>query len=521
MPVRDLRLSDLPAEQHVLVAPARREVHEPLVEVLYLDAEVVELLHGVCDAGQLALDLLGGLAHLARRKIAAVAGDPCHELRLLRLRGKKRAAVSDHAFGERTHLCQRVVRLRRCEEPFHRAAMIDGAVGVGQRLREDRPVQREMPAVRTATPALGVFLWSRLAIWLAAIFAFLWFEPNRHPNAARWDSPLIHDLGYATDVWARWDSVFFVRIAERGYDDASAAFGPLYPALVWALGHVLLGHYVLAGVVVSIAAAVGAFVLFYRVAEEHLGADGAQRAVLYLAVFPMALFLQAVYSESLFLLLVLGAFVLAERGRFEAAGLATGLAILTRVTGVALVPALALLAWRSRNRPRAFAGLALAAPVAAVYPLVLWRQVGDPWAFAHAQDRWHRHLSPAGPLGGIWDALTNWIPSGAGRQHAIAVNAEALAFLVLFVGLAVIVWRRFGAAYGLFAAVSLAIPLSFPSQRWPLLSLPRFGLVIFPFFLALAALAAGRPRVHTAIVACSALLLGVAVVQWALWQWVA
>jgi hypothetical protein len=54
-----------------------------------------------------------------------------------------------------------------------------------------------------------------------------------------------------------------------------------------------------------------------------------------------------------------------------------------------------------------------------------------------------------------------------------------------------------------------------------LLSLPRFGLVIFPFFLALAAVTAGKPRLHTAVVACSALVLGIAVVQWALWQWVA
>jgi hypothetical protein len=69
--------------------------------------------------------------------------------------------------------------------------------------------------------------------------------------------------------------------------------------------------------------------------------------------------------------------------------------------------------------------------------------------------------------------------------------------------------------------VSLAIPLSYPSSRWPLLSMPRFGLVIFPLFLALAALTAGRPRLHTAAVATSALLLGVTVVQWALWQWVA
>jgi Mannosyltransferase (PIG-V) len=368
--------------------------------------------------------------------------------------------------------------------------------------------------------ALDVYLWSRAAIWSAAIFAFYWFEPNRHPQADRWDSPLIHDLGSFTDVWARWDSVFFVRIAEHGYDHASAAFYPLYPGLVAALGRVFGGHYVLAGVVVSLAAALGAFLLLYRLALPQLGPVGAQHAVVYLAVFPMALFLQAVYSESLYLLLVLAAFLAAERGTFAAAGFLSGLAILTRVTGVALLPALAFLAWQQRNRLRAFAGLALAVPVAAIYPLLLWQQVDDPWAFWGAQDLWHRDVSSAGPFGGIWEALTKWTPSGAGPQHAIAVNVEGLIALVLFLVLTVVAWRRFGTAYGLFAAVSLAIPLSYPSSRWPLLSLPRFGLVIFPFFLALAALAAERPRVHTAIVAVSALFLGVAVVQWALWQWV-
>src|SRR3954463_4548872 len=252
---------------------------------------------------------------------------------------------------------------------------------------------------------LGIYVWSRALIWLGAVFAFYWFEPNRNPRAGRWDSPLIHDLGSFTDVWARWDSVFFVRIAEHGYDNASAAFYPLYPGLVAALGRVFFGHYVLAGVVISLAASLGAFALLYRLAEEHLGRDGAWRTVLYLAVFPMALFLQAVYSESLYLLLVLAAFALAERDRFAGAGVAAGLAILTRVAGLALLPALVLLAWRHRDRRRALGGVALALPVAAVYPLLLWQQVGDPWAFWNAQDEWHRHLSRAGPLGGIWAAL--------------------------------------------------------------------------------------------------------------------
>ncbi len=394
-------------------------------------------------------------------------------------------------------------------------------MGVGQRLRQDPAARRDPRIEFVGSPALGIYLWSRAAIWLAAIFAFYWFEPNRHPRASTWDSPLIHELGAFTDIWARWDSVFFVRIAEHGYDEASAAFAPLYPGLVAALGRVLFGHYVLAGIAVSLATGLAAFLLLYRLAEERLGADGARRTVLYLAVFPMALFLQAVYSESLYLLAVVAAFLVAERGRFAAAGILTGLAILTRVSGVALLPALAIFAWRHRDRGRALAGLLLAVPIAAVYPLVLWQQVGDPWAFWNAQDRWHRSLSPAGPLGGIWEAFTHWTPSGVGPQHAIAVNLEGVVALVLFIVLSVVAWRRFGAPYGLFAALSLAIPLSYPSERWPLLSLPRFGLVIFPLFLALAAIVAGRPRAHTALVACSALLLGVAVVQWALWQWVA
>ena len=415
-------------------------------------------------------------------------------------------------------------------------------MSAGQRVREPQAARHELLPPRASNPAPEIFLWTRAAIWAAALFALFVFVPNRHPRAARWDDPsLTHDLGAFTDVWARWDSVWFLRIAEHGYDAASgaaSAFYPLYPATVAGLGRVLFGHYVLAGILISLAAALAAFLLLYRLAEERLGAEGARRTVLYLAVFPFALFLQAVYSESLYLFLTLAAFALAERRQFLAAGGVTGLALLTRPTGVALLPALALLAWRERDRLRALGSLAVAPVLFAAYPLYLWQAEGDPWAFLRAQRIWSRHLSPAGPLGGIWDGLrAGWagveqLASGSHTHvywtavqntdpiRAATINLENLAFLILFLALTVLVWRRFGAPYGLFAAVSLAIPLSVPSERWPLLSIPRFGLTIFPFFLALATIG-GRPRAHTAILTVSSLLLGVAVVQWALWQWVA
>lgn len=389
-------------------------------------------------------------------------------------------------------------------------------------------------------PALELFAWSRLGIWAAVLFAWFVFEPNRHSDASRWDSTRLHELGYVGDIWARWDSDWFLRIAEHGYSTPSStpAFYPLYPALTGLLGRALLGHYLLAGLLISLAACAVAFALLHRLASDRLGESGALRAVLYLAVFPMSLFLQAVYSESLYLALALGAFLLAERGRFLGAGAITGLALLTRAAGFALLPALAIMAWRSPDRRGALLRLAVAPLLFLLYPLALWLQIGKPLAFLGAQELvWQRHLSWAGPFGGLWDGLragvagVRQLASGS-HTHAYwtavtdtdpmrvaALNLQQLAFALLALGLGIYAWRRLGAPYGVFSLASLAIPLSVPAESWPLLSMPRFTLTIFPIFLALAALGS-RPRLHTAIVSVSAVGLGVAVTQWALWQWV-
>ena len=358
---------------------------------------------------------------------------------------------------------------------------------------------------------LDLFFWSRADIWVAALLAYAWFEPKPPPLQARWDDPALHELGWGTDVWARWDSAWYLRIAEHGYGarPGSAAFYPLYPTLVAGLGRVFAGHYVLAGIVVSLAACLAAFVLLHRLALPRLGPAGARRAILYLAIFPTTIFLQAVYAESLFLALAVAVFLLAERGRFWSAAAAAGLACLTRPTGVALLPALALYAWRGRALP----SLLLTPALFALYPLFLWWRIGDPWAFASSQDLWHRHASALG----LWDGVRAVFT--AGRLHDRAVDLEALVVLVLFAALAAVAWRRLGAAYGLFAAGALALPVAVPSSRFPLLSMPRFVLVAFPCFLALGLLGA-RERTLTAVVVACAAFLGVVIVQWVQWQWV-
>jgi hypothetical protein len=357
---------------------------------------------------------------------------------------------------------------------------------------------------------LAIFAWSRLAIWALAAGTVLLFEDDANPSRDRWDTPRLHEVGDWFDVLARWDSDWYLRIAESGYrwPSSTPAFFPLYPALVAVLGRLLGDHFLLAGVLVSLAAAAVAFVLLYDLVRLRLGPGDARRAVLYLAVFPTSLFLGAVYGEALFLALAIGTFVLAERGRLGWASVVAGLAIVTRAQGLALLPALAVFAWRAERRGRALATLSIPIALFLVYPIVLEAWIGHGLAFLDAQRVWDRSLAPLGPLGGLVQAV------GEGD-----VLGPLLA--VALVGLAVLAWRALGAAYGVYALAALALPMAFPSERLGgLYSFPRLALAAFPCLAALAMLGRDR-RVNIVVVAVLSAWLAVDVVRWALWYWVA
>jgi hypothetical protein len=349
-----------------------------------------------------------------------------------------------------------------------------------------------------------VFVATRLAIWGAAALAFAWFPR--------------HGGGPGVELWVRSDSSWYLGIAHHGYGadpQHAPAFFPLYPVLVAGLGRVL-GDYPLAGLLISLAATAVAFELLWRLAAPRIGAGGATRAVLYLALFPMAVFLGAVYTESLFLALAVAAFLLAERDHWVWASVAAGAAMLTRSVGIAILAGLLVLAWPEARR---LGWLLLAPLMFASFPLALHFQTHDALAFVHAQDDWDRVFSPAGPFGGLWDGIAAlWgTTDNFSHRYYLAVNIENLLYLAPFLALLPLVWRRVGKAYAVYAALALAIPMSFPASNgdFPLFSMPRFTILAFPCFIALA-LVGERSWAHTTIVAASALLLGVAIVQWTL-----
>jgi hypothetical protein len=398
--------------------------------------------------------------------------------------------------------------------------------------------RRRLPvALRSAGFA---FVASRLLVFAVALAAVAAFGVDAR-NEGSFDSfGLTHPfLDSLLSPLARWDSVWYLGIAHSGYDGASTAFFPLYPLLVRAFAAggspaaLLVSAYF-----VSLASLLGALFLMHRLVALELGSPAVARtAVLMLAVFPGALWFGAPYSESLFLLLSVGAFYAARTGRWWVAGALAALAAATRSAGLVLVVPLGILWWQSRpRRARNLGWIALAPLGLAAYSLYLASTVGDGFAYLHLQDVWYRSF--AGPFGGVvdgavaaWDGLRQLV-SGS-RTHVyftaaggdpIAVawhNLELFGFLLLAVVGVVGVVRRLPPAYGAYVVAALALPLSFPVGPQPLMSLPRFLAVLFPLFMWSALACRERPLARRALVAVSVLGLCVFTARYATWHWVA
>jgi hypothetical protein len=424
----------------------------------------------------------------------------------------------------------------------------DMAYQASQRAIEGvRALVRPLGASEALGAAWSPFWLSRAAVACVAVFAALAFGPAQgglsKQNAAKFDEPaLTHPLGGALSPLARWDAVWYLRIAESGYagSEGRAAFFPLYPLLVRGVGELGGGSpaaLLLAAYVISLAAFLAALTLLWRLVSLELGRPLARPALLLLAVFPAALYFGAPYSESLFLLASVGAFYAARTGRFAWAGAALFAATATRSAGLLLVVPLALLWWGQRpdrRRVGQLAWLALGPLAVALYSLHLGLAEGNALAFLDVQGAWYRHF--AGPLGGVWDGIVAgfdgarqllsgsrepvYFKQAAGDPFRVAsVNVMLLAALAFALVAAAGVWRRLPPAYGAWVSAALLLPLSFPVGPQPLMSLPRFVAVLFPVFMWLAIVCEER-RITDRVVAASALGLGLFTATFASWHWV-
>jgi hypothetical protein len=327
------------------------------------------------------------------------------------------------------------------------------------------------------------------------------------------------------DIWGRWDTGWYISIVRDGYmlrgdlaqQQSNVSFFPFYPYLVrailwpvpvqWQSDGVVL----LAGVILSNLFLLGGLIFLYLLTVELTQTRNvAQRAVLYLLLFPTAFFFSAFYTDAAFLFLSVAALYAAQRRAWAWAALAAALLGITRPLGVLIIPVLAWLylsssEWRINKIRADFLWLLLTPLPFLLYLVWIGQATGDFLAPMSAQQAYFRSFA--------WPWTTMFAPVNA---NLLMTPLEQVAG-VLFLGVALIAcWQLPSTAYGLWV-IALIMP---PLFTGTMTSFLRYVVVAVPVFILLAQWGA-RPMLdrflQTLLLALQIMLM----VAWSQFYWVA
>ena len=336
--------------------------------------------------------------------------------------------------------------------------------------------------------SLRIVSLSRVA-FLAVATAAAWFLASGTMGPSQ--------VGIA-DMWDQWDARHFAQIADIGYfdpftDPHATAFFPGLPLLMRLVAVTGLTP-ILAGMIVSFVSSIVAGAYLHRFAEEDVGEGSGRRALLYLCLFPTAVFLVAPYSEALFLAGAVPAFYYARRNQWLMAAIPAAVAMGARLAGLFLLIGLFFEFVRQGDFSLKRVGRLAVVMVVGLVPLIAYCtylaiETGDPFQFVQAQrDGWFRDL-----IGPVDSFLTTWRTWNASYDTNWVLSWR-LEIIAAVVGLFFVAWalvrREWG--YAAFMGSTLAVQMS---SSW-YFSIPRMLLSFFPAKLLLASFTQGKPRRH-------------------------
>src|SRR3989338_3984251 len=344
------------------------------------------------------------------------------------------------------------------------------------------------------------FIVWRIFLFLAAYTGsfILPFQP-RFPYA----DTLLIPSGLPAWLWsfANFDGVHYLTISRYGYSaQFTQVFFPLYPLLLGLVNKILFFlPRLFSGLMVTNLFFLSALFVFYRLMRMDFNVRQIRWMIVFLLFFPLSLYFGSLYTESLFLLLLLSAFYFARRRHWLAASVVAALAGSTRLVGIFLLPAL-LWEWylQSNNKKVSLLLSVTRSPVTYVVPLgllvyMVYLQInfGDPLYFWHAQPVFGAERSGSSIVllpQVLWrylkifktvpkNSLTFWIPF-----------TELVSFFLAAVFLIIAHLKKIRFSYLLFSWPALIVP----SLTGTLSSMPRYVLILFPIFPILGLIASSK-----------------------------
>jgi hypothetical protein len=310
---------------------------------------------------------------------------------------------------------------------------------------------------------------------------------------------------------AAQDSYHYLYIAQHWYDSNPSddqynfiVFFPLYPILIKLItfdySYVNLSALLISNVTSVIA-------LFYLFKLTKLDFDDgvAQKAVLFLSIFPTAYFMSVPYTEGLFLALTIACLYYARLGKWPIAGTLGFLAALTRLGGLLMLPVLLVEYLHQKGwKPRKIMNfnllwICLAFVGFLIYLGINYQITGNAFMFVQIERvHWYSTLDP---IKGFSTAIS-WAQT-ASYPNNLLLGFAPIAFAAF--GLAMVifgVFRSLRPSYLVCMLLSWMIAVAY--SFW--ISPPRYVLAMFPMFILMGSLTR-KKTVNAAIVVFSALLL--------------
>jgi len=374
-----------------------------------------------------------------------------------------------------------------------------------KRLLND-PYRKILEVLRSIKSVLLIGLVTKILIFSLGFIMTYLNEGSSHP------------LSIVMSQFCRWDSPHYIDIAENWYVNVGEqrlfiVFLPLYPLLI-RLTTFDSQFINLSALLVSNVSSIIAMVYLFKLAKLDFGEDVAKRSVLYLSLYPTAYFLCAIYTEGLFLALVMSCFYYARRGRWMSAGFLGMLASLTRINGLILLPVLVAeylsqKEWSFRKLDfnlfcswLPFAGFL-------IYLTINFTVTGDFFTFLEIQrTHWHQRLNP---LSGLKEALS-WAINAPFYEN-ITVGYAQIIFANLGLLGVIGCFLRLRPSYSIYMLLTWMISVS--TSFW--LSIPRFTLTMFPLFILLGLI--GHQKFNYIAIPISSSSLGFFTILFSLGEW--
>ena len=293
----------------------------------------------------------------------------------------------------------------------------------------------------------------------------------------------------ALEIWNRWDSINYQKLAEFGYSSTGdlkplLVFYPLFPWTVRAVAFVVR-DYLLSAFIISTVASLITPVIFRRLVALDFPKPLAQRAAWFLLIFPTSYFLHIGYTEGLFLMLVVSCVYATRTKHWLTASVLGGLACLTRANGLMLGPVMlfeALEDYRStRKWRRQWLWMILVGAGFGGYLLLNKIVAGNFFEFASLEQQFFCK-SLATPLKVILNAFGSLTRA---PSDAEMVGMQEVVFIVLGLVCTIVSWIKLRRSYAIWMTGNwlLFVSVSF------VLSVPRYTLAMFPIFILFGMLA--------------------------------